>query len=124
MEGHRNQELRDALDEAGINKDRLLVTHAYACTPPALTKDKFERAAVAACRPLVQHTIKDLLLSTPVMVAGKWALLSLTGSEKHLFNTRGFIDMKWVVTDSKEVTNEKETKQEREVADPDAPEGL
>ncbi len=95
LAGYAGKEMVAALEEAGIQKDLLLVANAYACTPKEPRQDKEERLAVACCRPLLTSYTSRLPPETPTLLAGKWALLALTGKEKGLFNSRGFVDMKW-----------------------------
>lgn len=95
LSGLMGREMVAALEEAGIQKDRLLVANAYACTPKEPRRDSEERRAVACCRPLLRFFTGQLPPETPTMLAGKWALLAMTGREKGLFTTRGFVDMKW-----------------------------
>ena len=95
LAGLMGREMVAALEEAGIQKDRLLVANAYACMPKEPRRDVEERAAVAACRPLLRSFTDKLPPTTPTLLAGKWAQLALTGAEKHLFKRRGFVDMKW-----------------------------
>ena len=95
LSGLMGREMMAALEEAGIQKDRLLVANAYACMPKEPRRDVEERAAVACCRPLLRHFTDALPVTTPTLLAGKWALLAMTGREKGLFNSRGFVDMKW-----------------------------
>lgn len=95
LSGHMAKELLATLEEAGIQKDRLLVANAYACMPKEPRQDKEERLAVACCRPLLRHFTAGLPATTPTLLAGKWAQLAMTGKEKGLFSSRGFVDMKW-----------------------------
>ena len=97
LSGLMGREMVAALEEAGIQKDRLLVANAYACMPKEPRRDVEERAAVAACRPLLRSFTDKLDPATPTLLAGKWAQLALTGSEKGLFKKRGFVDMKWAL---------------------------
>lgn len=97
------KEMNEALAEAGIKRESIMVIHAYACQATEPRRDRDERKATIACRPLVGHLIQNLSVHTPVMLAGKWALLSMTGKEKGLFNTRGFVDAKFTLKDEKEV---------------------
>lgn len=99
LAGMLGKEMAGALMEAGLQKERLLITHAYACQPIEPKKDKFERAATNACRPLILKLIESIPPETPTLLAGKWALLSVTGREKGLFTSRGFVDMKWSLKD-------------------------
>lgn len=89
------REMNEVLMEAGLQKERLLVINAFACTPNEPQRDTENRAATLACRPLVRHYVDKLPPETPTLLCGKWATLSLTGREKGLFATRGFRDDKW-----------------------------
>ncbi len=100
LTGLTGREMVAALEEAGIQKDRLLVMNAYACTPKEPRQDKEERLAVECCRPLLSHFVAALPATTPVLLAGKWAMLAMTGKEKGLFNGRGFVDLKWTLADA------------------------
>lgn len=95
LSGLMGREMVAALEEAGIQKDRLLVANAYACMPKEPRRDVEERQAVACCRPLLRYFTDALDAKTPTLLAGKWALLAMTGKEKGLFNSRGFVDMRW-----------------------------
>ena len=95
LSGLMGREMTAALEEAGIQKDRLLVANAYACMPKEPRRGVEERLAVACCRPLLRHFAAALPATTPTLLAGKWAQLAMTGSEKDLFKRRGFVDMKW-----------------------------
>lgn len=120
LTGNMGKELRETFDEAGIHRERIMVIHAYACTPTKLRKDKDERAAVHACRPLLLNAIKNLPPSTPTLLAGKWATLAVLGKEKGLMNSRGFTDREWTLADvpaeltKGKVDDEKESKVETE----------
>lgn len=96
------REMIAALEEAGIQRDRILVANAYACIPKEPRREPEERLAVACCRPLLIQTIRALPAETPVLAAGKWAKLALTGVEEGLFSGRGFVDMDWTLDDVKE----------------------
>ncbi len=95
------EEFTALLAEAGIVRDDLLIVPAWACVKPELTKDVDERAAVEACRPLVDFQLKDVPKDTPVLLMGKWATRSVDGREKGLFSTRGFRDDKWRLGDER-----------------------
>jgi uracil-DNA glycosylase family 4 len=95
LAGYAGKEMVATLEEAGIQKDLILVANAYACTPKEPRQDKEERLAVACCRPLLRHFVAALPATTPTLLAGKWARLAMTGKEKGLFSNRGFVDMKW-----------------------------
>lgn len=97
LSGMMGREMVAALEEAGIQKDRILVANAYACMPKEPRRDTEERLAVACCRPLLRHFTAALPVETPTLLAGKWAQLAMTGSEKGLFKKRGFVDMKWTL---------------------------
>lgn len=100
LTGLMGKEMTAALEEAGIQKDRLLVANAYACTPKEPRREAEERLAVACCRPLLLHFTGALPVDTPTLLAGKWAQLAMTGKEKGLFAGRGFVDMKWSLQDA------------------------
>lgn len=95
LESLTGREMRAVLQEAGINSEKLLVANAYACSPIEPRRDTEERRAVQACRPLLKHYTDKLPPETPTLLAGKWAMLALTGKEKGLFATRGFVDADW-----------------------------
>lgn len=99
--------------------------YAYACAPKEPRRDKEERAATNACRPAVRAVVATLDRQTPVLLAGKWALLSVIGRQKGLFKTRGFTDRKWTLEDmvSEELKNGKERMDDdSEVQQPDGDE--
>ncbi len=100
LSGLMGKEMVAALEEAGIQKDRLLVANAYACMPREPRREAEERLAVACCRPLLRHFTDALPAETPTLLAGKWAQLAMTGKEKGLFAGRGFVDMKWSLQDA------------------------
>lgn len=100
LSGHMAKEMLATLEEAGIQRDRLLVANAYACMPKEPRQDKEERLAVECCRPLLAHFLSALPAETPTLLAGKWAMLALTSREKGLFAGRGFVDMEWTLADS------------------------
>lgn len=106
--GMMGKEMLGALQEAGIEREKLLIVHSYACMATEPKRDKEERAATNACRPLMRKLVEQLPRSTPTLLAGKWALLSLTGKQKGLFTTRGFVDMKWKVTDGAKEAEQKD----------------
>lgn len=120
LTGNMGKELLATFDEAGIKRETIQIVHAYACTPTKLRKDKDERAAVTACRPLLLSALKHLDPATPTMLAGKWATLALLGKEKGLFDSRGFTDRKWslqqIATDHdlKKAAPEEEPKEDSE----------
>jgi uracil-DNA glycosylase len=97
LSGMMGREMSEALLEAGIQKERLLVVNAFACTPNEPQRDTENRAATLACRPLVRYYTNKLPPETPTLLCGKWAMLSLTGTEKGMFATRGFRDDKWTL---------------------------
>lgn len=109
--GMMGKEMVAALEEAGIQKERILVANAYACMPKEPRRDVEERLAVACCRPLLRHFTAALPATTPTLLAGKWAQLALTGSEKGLFKKRGFIDMKWDLQSGLSTKVEEETEE-------------
>lgn len=94
-------ELNTLMQEAGINREDLLIVPAWACQPQELTKEVEERAAVEACRPLVDWQLKDVPKDTPTLLMGKWATRSVDGREKGLFSNRGFRDDKWKLGDER-----------------------
>lgn len=98
LSGLMGREMTDALLEAGLEKDKLLVVNAFACTPNEPQRDTENRAATLACRPLVRYYADKLPPETPTLLCGKWAMLSMTGRDKGLFATRGFRDDKWDLT--------------------------
>lgn len=91
----RAKEFLGTLEEAGLQREKLLVANAYACMATEPKRDVEERRAVAACRPLLQHYVSQLPPKIPTLVLGKWAKLALTGVEEGLFSSRGFIDQQW-----------------------------
>lgn len=95
LSGLMGREMTDALLEAGLEKDKLLVVNAFACTPNEPQRDSENRAATLACRPLVRYYADKLPPETPTLLCGKWAMLSMLGREKGLFATRGFRDDNW-----------------------------
>ena len=97
LSGLTGREFDEALLEAGIRRDRLFMVNAFACTPIEPQRDTENRQAVECCRPLVRHYLSKLPAQTPTLLAGKWAMLSVTGREKGLFATRGFVDREWTL---------------------------
>lgn len=100
LSGLTGKEMDEVLMEAGLHRSKLLVANAYACHAPEPRRDADERAAINACRPLLQHYLKNIPKDTPTLLAGKWALLAVTGDEDGLMATRGFRDDKWSVADA------------------------
>lgn len=94
------KEMAATLEEAGIERSKLLIATAYACMAEEPKRLKDERAATNACRPLLLQQLAQTPPATPTLLAGKWALLAMTGKEKGLFTTRGFVDKKWRLTDA------------------------
>lgn len=101
LSGHAGREMEQVFEEAGIKRERLRIVTAWACQPHEPRKEAEERKATLCCKPHVWNSIKDLPVSTPVLICGKWAQLSLSGSEDGLFSKRGFVDMKWTLQDKK-----------------------
>ena len=97
LSGYMGSEMRATLDEAGIKRADIMVIHAYACRAAEPKRKKDERAATNACRGLVMQSVAHLSEFTPTLLAGSWALLSATGTEKGLFKTRGFTDRVWTL---------------------------
>lgn len=89
--------MNEALVEAGIDRSKLLIANSWACLAPEPRKEKDERKAVECCKPLLWSRVGELPVTTPVMAAGKWAMLALTGREKGLMSRRGFVDLEWVI---------------------------
>lgn len=97
LSGLMGREVAEVFAEAGLDKDKLLVANAYACVPIEPRRDTEERAAVRCCRPLLRYYVDRLPPETPTLLAGKWAMLAMTGREKGLFATRGFTDREWTL---------------------------
>lgn len=89
----------EAMLEAGILRDRLFIAYAWACQPHEPRKELEERKAVECCRPLLQQAVGKLPATTPTLLAGKWAMLAMTGREKGLVKNRGFVNQKWNIGD-------------------------
>lgn len=100
LAGMMGKEMTATLEEAGIERSKLLIATAYACQAEEPKRLKDERAATNACRPLLLQQLASTPADTPTLLAGKWALLAMTGKEKGLFTTRGFVDKKWRLTDA------------------------
>ena len=100
LAGMMGKEMAATLEEAGIERSKLLIATAYACQAEEPKRLKDERAATNACRPLLLQQLAQTPPATPTLLAGKWALLAMTGKEKGLFTTRGFVDKKWRLTDA------------------------
>ncbi len=98
LSGLMGREMTETLEMAGIDKSKLLIANAFACVPNEPQRDTENRAATIACRPLLRYYTNRLPAETPTMLAGKWAMLAMTGCEKGLFATRGFRDDKWDLT--------------------------
>jgi hypothetical protein len=45
------------------------------------------------------QTVGKLDSATPTLLAGKWAMLAMTGREKGLVKNRGFVNQKWRIGD-------------------------
>ena len=97
LSGQVGKEMQEAFDAAGIDRSKLFIANAYACPATEPRRERDERAAVLACRPLLFHFLKQLPLGTQTLACGKWAKLALTGNEDGLFSKRGFIDQKWYI---------------------------
>lgn len=97
LSGLAGREMDEVFVEAGIRRDRLFIANAWACLAHEPRKEKEEREAVKCCRPLLWSYVGKLPVTVPVMLAGKWAMLALTGREKKLMAKRGFIDAKWTI---------------------------
>lgn len=107
LSGLMGKELNEVLIEAGIAKETLLVVNSFACMPNEPQRDRDNRAATVACRPLVRYYTDKLPPETPTLLCGKWAMLSMVGREKGIFATRGFRDDGWRL-DTPMKTNEEE----------------
>lgn len=99
LRGPTGREMEEAMLEAGILRDRLMIAYAWACQPHEPRKELEERKAVACCRPLLLQQVAKLPTDTPTLLAGKWAMLAMTGREKGLVKNRGFVNMKWRIGD-------------------------
>lgn len=97
LSGMMGREMSEVLLEAGIQKEKLLVANAFACMANEPQRDTENRRATEACRPLLRYYTDKLPPGTPTMLAGKWAMLAMTGREKGLFSTRGFRDDAWTL---------------------------
>lgn len=97
--GPTGSEMEDILRQAGVERDRLAVVHAWACVPHEPRKETEERKAVECCRPLTSQAVTGLPVTLPTLACGKWAQLLLTGREKGLTQRRGFRYDTWRIGD-------------------------
>lgn len=99
MSGPVGRDMNEALLEAGVLRDRLFIAYAWACQPHEPRKEVEERKAVECCRPLLAAALARIPADTPTLVAGKWAMLAMTGREQGLVKNRGFVNSKWRIGD-------------------------
>lgn len=105
--GPAAQVMDNILLDAGLARGRLFMVNATCCAPRSGEEKDF-RAAVAACRPALLKQLALFPETTPVLAAGKWAMVGLNGSEKKggIAYARGFIRKEWVIPHASEATGD------------------
>ena len=89
--GPTGREFDAVLESAGLPRNHLLILNALCCRPKQSRSEKDMHDAVNACRPYVAAVLDTVHDSTPMLIAGKWAFVSITGRTKGHGNERGFI---------------------------------
>lgn len=91
LAGPTGKEFDATLESAGLPRHQLLIMYAMCCRPTAARTEKDLHDAVDACRPYVAAVLNQVHDDTPMLIAGKWAFVSITGRTKGHGNERGFL---------------------------------
>ncbi|MFT3866826.1 MAG: hypothetical protein QM729_21395 [Solirubrobacterales bacterium] len=100
LSGNIRGPVESAFAAGGLRLSQLAVVQSWACQAPFPFKNVQARKATNCCRPLVQQTLSKLDPALPVLLAGKWAQLSVLGTERGLSAKRGYVDADWTLKDA------------------------
>lgn len=88
--GNTGRELDEELRTAGLPREQLFIGNVTACQPIMKSEGR-QRQATNCCRLLIQHQLARFPKTTPVLAMGKWAAFGLTGKDRRIMSSRGFV---------------------------------
>lgn len=80
----------DELVAAKLVRSRLYVVNAMCCMPTT-HKEQDMRKAATCCKPALLNQLAPFDEQTPVFAMGKWAMFGMTGKDRGIASSRGFV---------------------------------